>query len=947
MCKLVESLEQGTFDHCRMLLDRQRNRQDNHPNPWVALNQVLDKSRQESDDATPSGWELAAHRLSKNLADAANQKEQTHLRQIIEQRLRDGQDACRLVELTLGNFGLPWPLVRPEFPDKEASFWIRIGTISFLPKDLLAAFPDLSCSIEVPAILPLDNGRPLVVVAPDALRDPVTEGLFAAGIRAMLLAPPGIMHLTLLDPRGLSRGREALSLFKETLVYDAQVMEKRVESLVQHMELMASRGLSKGIDRICEHNQTARANGSACETYHVVVAYDYPAAYSEAARHCLQALARNGPNAGILPLIHWGQAPEDRHAEARLVGFAPNMILIRPDGEGRLVWQEEQLRRGVVRLESLPSQEIIQQIMEPIVAAAQEIRSRKLDFSEIAGSVPIWQTSSATGVRLALGKGLDDGPLYMEIGEDTRQHALLVGGSGSGKSNLLHVLILSAAQQYAPTELQLYLIDFKSVEFKVYSATGLPHVAVMAIDSDREFGINVLRKLKKVMDERYSLFGSGVSDFVGYRNSGESMPRILAIFDEFQDFFRETDDISQEAASLFDELLRKGRGAGIHFILATQSLYGRGLSNSSLGQIQLRIVLKCRVEDSRLALGGYNAEGQSLQLAQVGEGIYNPDGGAPSANKWFRSPYMPPAFRESLCKSIRNHFDQNSHGRSDSEMFVFSGNEPPLFEESAPWKTKLARGWRISSRTPAKVWLGDPIAIDSPIEVRFQQRRGRHLAVISQNIDEGLGILFNSMVALLCQHANGTARFYVINGLQSGTPYVEWPDRLKIESKHNCDIVSGADADTILTEMAGESRRRAQNWDGDQNPWYCFLLGLQNINGLRALKSYGSPESDTPLGALTNVICEGAEHGLHVLLWCDMLANFSRSLRGMTEEFGVRVAGHMSQTDSLAFIASSSASRLTKTNRAVLLDDANPAHTRVFRPYRTPNAEVVAKLFKG
>ncbi len=89
------------------------------------------------------------------------------------------------------------------------------------------------------------------------------------------------------------------------------------------------------------------------------------------------------------------------------------------------------------------------------------------------------------------------------LGKGTSQHVLVAGRTGSGKSTLLHALIVNVALNYSPDEVELYLIDFKKgVEFKVYATYNLPHASVVAIESEREFGISVLQRLDKELRER-------------------------------------------------------------------------------------------------------------------------------------------------------------------------------------------------------------------------------------------------------------------------------------------------------------------------------------------------------------------------------------------------------------------------------------------------------------
>src|SRR5438270_8764077 len=97
----------------------------------------------------------------------------------------------------------------------------------------------------------------------------------------------------------------------------------------------------------------------------------------------------------------------------------------------------------------------------------------------------------------------------------------------------MHALITNLALNYSPDEVELYLIDFKKgVEFKVYATHELPHARVVAIESEREFGISVLERLDAELRLRADLFrAAGVQDIHGYRNAPgtPALPRIVLI----------------------------------------------------------------------------------------------------------------------------------------------------------------------------------------------------------------------------------------------------------------------------------------------------------------------------------------------------------------------------------------------------------------------------------
>ncbi len=139
------------------------------------------------------------------------------------------------------------------------------------------------------------------------------------------------------------------------------------------------------------------------------------------------------------------------------------------------------------------------------------------------------------------------------LGRGTAQHAVIAGKTGSGKSTLLHALVTNLALTYSPDEAELYLIDFKEgVEFQWYATYRLPHARVVAIQSEREFGLSVLQRLDGILRERGEKFrDAGVNDLAGYRAAkpNEKTPRILLVIDEFQAFFTEDDKLRRSLAA--------------------------------------------------------------------------------------------------------------------------------------------------------------------------------------------------------------------------------------------------------------------------------------------------------------------------------------------------------------------------------------------------------------
>ena len=92
--------------------------------------------------------------------------------------------------------------------------------------------------------------------------------------------------------------------------------------------------------------------------------------------------------------------------------------------------------------------------------------------------------------------------------DDVTPHWLVGGRTGAGKTVFLLNVLYGLAARYSPAELQLYLLDFKEgVCFTEFVPTErdpswLPHARAVGIESDREYGLAVLRELRREAQRR-------------------------------------------------------------------------------------------------------------------------------------------------------------------------------------------------------------------------------------------------------------------------------------------------------------------------------------------------------------------------------------------------------------------------------------------------------------
>ncbi|NBW87350.1 MAG: DNA translocase FtsK, partial [Planctomycetia bacterium] len=423
---------------------------------------------------------------------------------------------------------------------------------------------------------------------------------------------------------------------------------------------------------------------------------------------------------------------------------------------GVFTWKDPELAKWPLTVEQAPSDEVFTTIIQRVGKAAKAAKRVEVPFDRVAPPEDEWWTkSTASEVLAPLGPAGAKKLQFLKLGKGTSQHCLIAGKTGSGKSTLMHAMITSLALQYSPNEIQFYLIDFKKgVEFKLYDHYKLPHARVIAIESEREFGLSVMEQLDRELKRRGDLFRElSVQNVAGFRETGhpDPMPRILLVIDEFQEIFVEDDKIAQDASLILDRLVRQGRAFGMHVLLGSQTLGGSySLPRATMGQMAIRIALQCNEADSSLILSEDNTAARLL--TRPGEAIYNDANGMVEGNNNFQVVFLTDERRERYLGALRALADRRTD-IAQLERIVFDGNQA-ADPAGNPLLTELLHAGTVQGRElPAPLaWLGDAIAIKDPTAAIFRRQGGANLLIVGQREDLGSSLLAMSVVSLASGH---------------------------------------------------------------------------------------------------------------------------------------------------------------------------------------------------
>jgi S-DNA-T family DNA segregation ATPase FtsK/SpoIIIE len=819
--------------------------------------------------------------------------------------------------------------------------------VETLPKDKRLALPAANFSVPLALTYPQQGS-----ILFETNKGGETEAVAVINniiFRLLATTPPGKINCTIFDPVGLGQNFAALmhladyeaSYINSRIWTQTTQFEEKLAELNEHMEKIIQMYLRNEYATITEYNAQA---GSIAEKYHFLVIASFPVNFSDAAARRLRNIAASGARCGVYTLVHWDQ----RNAPPN--DFVPDELR---KNSVRLIWGEKKFTFTDWRepgmklvLDPPPSPEIATQFLHAVGVSSKDSTRVEVPFEQIAPPEnEIWGEETTGELRVPIGRSGATKLQFLEIGKGTRQHALVAGKTGSGKSTLFHIMITNLALWCSPEQVEFYLVDFKKgVEFKCYASRRLPHARVVAIESDRAFGLSVLERVDDELRRRGDLFRQlGVQDLAGYKHAGgrEAMPRSLLIIDEFQEFFTEEDRVSQSAAVLLDRIVRQGRAFGIHVLLGTQTLGGAyTLARATIGQMVIRIALQCNEADAYLIMDQDNPAPRLL--SRPGEGIYNDAAGAIEGNSPFQAVWLPENVRDSFLVKIRERAD----GEKFPGPFVFEGSAPADVRENSVLRERLQTR-PAKPPTQARIWMGAPNSIKGPTEAVFQRQSGSNLLVVGQSEENSQTLLSVILVSLGAQFPKGGASFVVLDSTPPGFTQREFFERVIRALPH--EVVQGGNGNLagITSRLAEELKRRAGDEKIEAPEIFLLINGLQNFKKLRPEDEFGfssgEPGAANPAALLQNLINDGPAHGIHVIATCDTNNNVNRFLgRKNLSEFEMRVLFQMSASDSASLIDAPDAGTLG-LHRALYYNDRE-GYTEIFRPYAHPSREWIEEV---
>lgn len=220
----------------------------------------------------------------------------------------------------------------------------------------------------------------------------------------------------------------------------------------------------------------------------------------------------------------------------------------------------------------------------------------------VDGVIETWTRRRGRGPCIDLGMDAM-GVVHLELDRDG-PHGVIVGTTGSGKSEVLRQIVLSIAWNSSPSDVSFVLVDYKGGS-AFDACAELPHVVGVITDLDQGMANRVLFGLETELKRREEVLRTArVGNVWELRRVQDemsidpSLARLVVVIDELAALREDT----PEFVSALAAIAQRGRSLGLHLIVASQR--SAALTADVVANASLRIALRVQtVGDSSDVIG--------------------------------------------------------------------------------------------------------------------------------------------------------------------------------------------------------------------------------------------------------------------------------------------------------------------------------------------------------
>lgn len=759
----------------------------------------------------------------------------------------------------------------------------------FMLRNRLASSLELS----IPYMLSVDDGNAFLIKYKDRFEENVKNWINGISIRTLWSIPASLQEFCLLDTGAIgsfaslqhldpyqnpSAGGELI----KSIIIGGKVFQKK-EDMAKQIEEMRTRfenrkgsmGSHSTLRAFNEKNFMSR------EAYQSIIIQHFPTNLSGDSILDLTTLARDCRRSGFSTILAMPDSSEQYMEEKvapRVKDFEAYATVLRVDGKDQIKIQNGATTRSeknaTIVLYDVPADNRLTDMRDEYYSIASSALKVTIDFNSVTPrKEDRFAQSSSQGLIVPLGL-LRGGSKFELRMDDIHIHTILSGVIRSGKTNLLHTLIMNIMLNYSPDEAEIYLIDFKhGVDFGIYSNYNLPNFKVLSITSEVEFPLAVLEEINKEFDRRaYDLEDTLSIAEYNRLHPDNRMKRIVLIMDELYVLMKESaaggnNRVAERTMQIVDKIAHTAGAFGIHMVICGQDMTKIDGIENVINQCANRILMHSSDDDVKKLLNEGDASilMHEIKTSSQGSCVFSND--YAETAKLAYTAYVSPECQAEVLGGISQHY--TGQGKSANVRILLT---EPSKSKYHPFRLFVDDGTlpQIEDvKRDARLYIGQPLTLIK----EFNYFPDKNLWVLGGESGEaelaGYGVMFSCLLSLLLiklkERENGRKfGIYCSDGHDDGAEDIDPNDRFW----QLCDALSdregffkylpGSEIGLFINELTKIIAERKANKDPEQNYPIWFLISV-------AEECFGLKEQDRQ--ALRKILDDGHSVGVHVIIW--------------------------------------------------------------------------------
>ncbi len=835
---------------------------------------------------------------------------------------------------------------------------------------------DTSMSLSLPYFQTLEEGVSFFIEHTQSDRINAQEIIRSLVLKTYMSFPPGKVEATMIDPLELG---ETFSIFSKLGEETGQprIIDEKIWS--QENDITRSvntlRGKIENLTQAYGDNKLARLKK---EPIRVLAITDFPTGFTANALKDLEAIVRKSVSSGVCIYIACNTLQIERLKDAEKsiydeiktilhVGKLNNSIVtLLPEPDKR---ESIQLKIDNISTSENEIKEIVQKISKEI---GSNETGKLVTFDEMYPNISdisswTWDNSDVSrGLQIPIGIKGADNIVRLSMGRQdgsTEHHALITGQTGAGKTSFLHTIIMSTMLSYTYEQVQMYLVDFKEgVEFSSYIKYRLPYFRLIAVNSEKEFGRNVLKELVGEFEKRIKAFkDKDVVDISAYNrvNTASPMPYLLLIFDEVQELFNGDDLIDRECIGYLKTLVTEGRAVGIHIILASSNFNLANGLNPIFELMAIRIAIKGTPEPSaRTILSSENNITNLLKNESAGAAVFNNQNGASSGNSIFQIAYLNKEERIALLEAISSCANEMAVQKNyNNKTRVLLTNleddiDNPLntFIDSKNVDDAMKYG-----KDEYPLFIGEPLNFNRELKIQMSFEKGDNLIVATKDERGACSLVQLMMTSILYgeltkKSANKNDKLiYLLDCSDEeetsvdGISLEDFANRFESQIERFKFKEVGDAIDSLYSIL---EERKDKGVDASYEKLFVVFFGIDRAKVMRSDDSLydisGGANEISTHDKYRELILNGNKYGICTIVWTQNYNLFKKMYGNILDKgFDKRIAYNISNEAMEDLVNESEPEKLN--SRTAVYMDMNSVRNKHFRRYETLQNEWIRK----